>query len=173
LRQIEEPSIKRQACRVEEELMRKAIASVSLLALVLVGLLATPASATPPTRETSHDVFDIDFGDVCGGFSLLAHVEQTVTLTTFFDASGNPTGGLLTGPIFVTFTNSETDESVRLSIPGPSFFDADGNLISGAGAWATFTSDGGFVWAAGNIVFDEFGNASDISGTSVSVCDLL
>ena len=62
--------------------MRRAVISTSLLALVLVGLVATPASATAPVRETSHDVFDIDFGDVCGGFSLLAHVEQTVTLTT-------------------------------------------------------------------------------------------
>jgi hypothetical protein len=168
----EEPSIE-AVCRVEEEFMRKTVASLSLLALVIVGLLATSASATPPVRETSHDVFDIDFGDVCGGFTLLAHVEQTVTLTTFFDSSGNPTGGLLTGPIFVTFTNSETGESVSFSIPGPSFFDAEGNLISGTGTWATFTSDGGFVWAAGNIVFDEFGNAAEITGTSVSVCDLL
>jgi hypothetical protein len=61
--------------------------------------------------------------------------------------------------------------SVSFSIPGPSFFDAEGNLISGTGTWATFTSDGGF-WAAGNILFDEFGNAAEITGTSVSVCDL-
>lgn len=152
--------------------MRRAVASMSLLALVLVGLVATPALATPPVRETFHDVFDIDFGDVCG-FTLLAHVEQTVTLTTFFDADGNPTGGLLTGPIFVTFTNGDTGESVRLAIPGPSFFDAEGNLIGGTGTWVTFTSEGGFVWAAGNIVFDEFGNAAEITGTSVSICDML
>jgi hypothetical protein len=153
--------------------MRRAVASMSFLALVFVGLVATPASATAPVRQTSHDVFDVNFGDQLCGFTLLAHVEQTVTLTTFFDASGNPTGGLLTGPIFVTFTNGDTGESVRLAIPGPSFFDAQGNLTSGTGPWATFTSEGGFVWAAGNIVFDEFGNAAEITGTSVSICDLL
>ncbi len=153
--------------------MRRAVVSTSLLALVLVGLVATPASATPPVRDTSHDVFDLDFGDVCGGFTLLAHVEQTVTLTTFFDANGDPTGGLLTGPIFVTFSNSETGDSVTFAIPGPTFFDAEGTLIRGTGTWGTFTTDGGFVWAAGNLVFDEFGNATEITGTSVSICDLL
>lgn len=153
--------------------MRRAIASMPSVMLVLVALVATPASASAPVRETSHDVFDLDLGDVCGGFSLLAHVEQTVTLTTFFDASGNPTRGLLTGPIFVTFANSETEESVTLAIPGPTFFDAQGNIIRGTGAWATTTPDGGWVWAAGNIVFDESGNATEIRGKSVSICDLL
>ena len=153
--------------------MRRAVVSMSLLALALVGLVATPAFATAPVRETSHDVFDIDFGDQLCGFTLLAHVEQTVTLTTFFDASGNPTGGLLTGPIFVTFTNGDTGESVTLAIPGPTFFDAEGNITRGTGAWATATSEGGLVWAAGNIVFDEFGNAAEITGTSISICDLL
>ena len=153
--------------------MRRAVVSMSLLALALVGLVATPALATAPVRERSHDVFDLDFGDVCGGFDLLAHVEQTVTLTTFFDASGNPTGGLLTDPIFVTFSNSETGDSVTLAIPGPTFFDAEGNITRGTGAWATATSEGGLVWAAGNIVFDEFGNASEITGKSVNICDML
>jgi hypothetical protein len=153
--------------------MRRAVISTSLLALVLVGLVATPASATAPVRETSHDVFDIDFGDVCGGFSLLAHVEQTVTLTTFFDANGDPTGGLLTGPIFVTFSNSETGDSVTFAIPGPTFFDAEGNITRGTGAWAAPTPDGEWLWAAGDLVFDEFGNVSEITGTSVSICDLL
>jgi hypothetical protein len=147
--------------------------SVSLLTLVLVGLVATPAPATPPVRETSHDVIDVDFGDELCGFTLLAHIDQTVTLTTLLDAEGNPTGGLLTGRIFVTFTNGDTEESVSLAIPGPSFFDAEGNVIRGTGTWATFTSDGGFVWAAGNIVFDEFGNASEITGKSVNICDML
>jgi hypothetical protein len=156
-----------------EEFMRRAAATMSLLALVLVGLLGTPASATPPVRQTSHDVFDVNFGDQLCGFTLLAHVEQTVTLTTFFDAGGNPTSGLLTGPIFVTFTNADTGDTVRLAIPGPSFFDAEGNLTSGTGPWATFTSEGGFVWAAGNLVFDEFGNVTEITGTSISICDLL
>lgn len=153
--------------------MRKIAAPIVLLMILVGALSAPPAGATPPTRETMHDEFDVDFGaDLCG-FPLTAHVVQTVTLTTFFDAEGNVTRAQLTGPISVVFTNGNTGESRRLSIPGPTFFDADGNPIRGTGAWAVFTSDGGFVWAAGNIVFDEFGNAAEITGMSVSVCDLL
>jgi hypothetical protein len=151
--------------------MRKFAVAVGVLAASLA-MVTTPAFATPPTHERFSDVFDIDLGDGVCGFPLFAHVEQTVTLTTFYDAAGNPTRGILTGPIFVTFTNGDNG-SITLAIPGPSFFDAEGNLIRGTGTWATFTSEGGFVWAAGNIVFDESGNASEISGTQVSVCDFL
>jgi hypothetical protein len=144
-----------------------------VLATAVVTILSTGvASAIPPTHERSSDVFDVDLGDELCGFPLLAHVEQTVKLTTFYDADGNPVRGILRGPITVTFTNGDTGETIRLAIPGPSFFDAEGNLIRGTGTWATFTSDGGFVWAAGNITFDEFGNATEIRGRAVSVCDL-
>jgi len=150
--------------------IRRLLAASALVAMILGTLLASPAGATPPTRETSGDTFDVDFGDGVCGFPLLAHIEQTVTLTTFFDRYGKQTGGIITGPIFVTFSSG--DASIQLAIPGPSFLDADGNVVRGTGTWVTFTSDGGFVWAAGNIVFDEFGNASQIRGVEVSICDL-
>jgi hypothetical protein len=51
--------------------MRRAVVSMSLLALVPVGLVAHPRLRRRPVRETSHDVFDLNFGDVCGGFDLL------------------------------------------------------------------------------------------------------
>jgi hypothetical protein len=75
---------------------------------------------------------------MCGGFTLLAHVEQTVTLTTFFDASSNPTGGLLTGPIFVTFTNSETGER--------EFFDPRPKLLRRRGQPHQWNRDLGHVY---------------------------
>src|SRR3990170_2051611 len=155
-------------CR-EVVTIRRLLASSALVALILGMLLASPAGATPPTRETSSDTFDVPLDGVCV-FPLLAHIEQTVTLTTFFDRFGKQTGGIITGPIFVTFSSG--DASIQLAIPGPSFLDADGNVVRGTGTWVTFTSDGGFVWAAGNIVFDEFGNASQIRGVEVSICDL-
>jgi len=149
--------------------IRRLLAASALVAMILGTLLASPAGATPPTRETSSDTFDVPLDGVCV-FPLLAHIEQTVTLTTFFDRFGKQTGGIITGPIFVTFSSG--DASIQLAIPGPSFLDADGNVVRGTGTWVTFTSDGGFVWAAGNIVFDEFGNASQIRGVEVSICDL-
>ena len=155
-------------CR-EVVTIRRLLAASALVALILGMLLASPAGATPPTRETSSDTFDVPLDGVCV-FPLLAHIEQTVTLTTFFDRFGKQTGGIITGPIFVTFSSG--DASIQLAIPGPSFLDADGKVVRGTGTWVTFTSDGGFVWAAGNIVFDEFGNASQIRGVEVSICDL-
>jgi hypothetical protein len=62
---------------------------------------------------------------------------------------------------------------VTLAIPGPTFFDAEGNIVGGTGAWAAPTPDGDWIWAVGNLVFDEFGNVTEITGTSVSICDLL
>ena len=146
-----------------------------LLAFSLLTLLFTgAASATPPTRERSiDDVFDFEIGEELCGFTVLVHVEQTVTFTTYYDRQGNPTRSKLTGPIKVVFTNAVTGASRRLSIPGPTFYDAEGNRIRGTGAWAVTTPDGSWVWAAGNITFDEFGNAAEIRGRSVSICDLL
>lgn len=147
--------------------------SFLVLAIGALTLLSVSvASARPPTHERSSDVFDVDLGDELCGFPLLAHVEQTVTLTTFYNAAGDPVRGILRGPITVTFTNDLTGETIQKSISGPSFFDAEGNLIRGTGSWATATSDGGFVWATGNIVFDSNGNATEITGHAVSVCDL-
>ena len=153
--------------------MRKIQAAAALLVLILAWALPSTASATPPTHDRSSDEFDVDFGDELCGFDLLAHVEQTVTLTTFYDKAGNPKRAVLTGPITVWFTNADTAGMVRLSISGPSFFDADGALIRGAGTWAVFTPEGDFVWAAGHLVFDENGNVLEIRGRAVSVCDLL
>jgi hypothetical protein len=146
-------------------------ATFVLVTMTLMMFAGAPASATPPTHERSQASLEVDFGSEICGFPLLAHVEQSLTVTTFFDADGEPTGGLVTGPIFVTFTDGH--DSVRLAIPGPTFLDAEGDPVRGTGPWVTFTSGGEFVYAVGNIRFDADGNAVEISGMSVSVCDLL
>ncbi len=54
-------SFETRTAKGEGKLGRRAIASMSPLALFLVGLVATPALATQPVRETFRDVFGTDF----------------------------------------------------------------------------------------------------------------
>src|SRR5688572_22539798 len=64
---------------------------LSLLAFVsILGLVASPASARPPQREVVRDSGSFLLAD-CGGGVLLTETFNFVdTITTFFDASGNP-----------------------------------------------------------------------------------
>jgi hypothetical protein len=143
---------------------------VAIVATLCIG--SSAASAAPAERTTMHESFDMDFGDTCD-FPLLAHAEMKVTLKTFLDGAGQPVRGIMTGPITVWFTNGATGSTHRLSIPGPTFFDADGRAVRGAGAWASFTADGEFVWAAGHLEIDEWNTITSIRGTSRSICELV
>ena len=130
------------------------------------------ASAAPAERTPIHESFDMVFEDACD-FPLLAHAEMKVMLKTFFDGTGQPVRGIMTGPITVWFTNGQNGSTRRLSIPGPTFFDASGRAVRGAGAWVSFTTDGELVWAAGHLEVDEWNTIMSIKGTSRSICELV
>ena len=152
--------------------MRRAML-VTLVLMTTAAVLSPSAGAQEPERFRAYDEFDIDFGEDLCGFPLLAHVVQTTTFHMFFDRNHDPVRGLLTGPITVWFTNGDTGTTRRLSIPGPTFTDAEGIAVRGTGTWVTMTIDGDFVWAAGNMVLDEFNTILSLRGRARPVCGLV
>ena len=67
--------------------MRRVI-TLALTAAVLVGMIATPAAAVPPTRQTvtQHNV--VSDPAACGDYGVEWDINLTATVTTFFDNQG-------------------------------------------------------------------------------------
>jgi hypothetical protein len=143
---------------------------MAVIATALVPM--SSASASAPVRDRSVGSFDDALPPSICGFPILAHIEQKVTMRISVDHDGEPTGGFATGSVVVTLANGDSGDSVTLHLPGPTFLDANLDLIRGAGPWATFTPDGRFVIATGRTTFED-GVAVDTTGRLTDVCSLL
>jgi len=152
--------------------MRRALVT-GLIAAVAAALAPVSAAlAAPPVRDRSIGSYEDSLpADVCG-FPIDAQIDQRVTMRIYVDGDGAPTGGKATGSVVATLTNETTGEVAVLNLPGPTFLDADLDLVRGSGPWATFTPDGRFVVAHGRTTFDD-GVAVDTTGRSIDVCSLL
>jgi hypothetical protein len=156
--------------------MRRSIALVSLLVVsALVGWVG-PANAAAPVRETFVVDAVIPLPTICA-FPLTAHVAGKNHFMTFVDNAGNSTRGLLGGQLFVTYTRDDTGASMTFAIPGPTFFDAEGNAILGTGRWTTPMADTGWVLASGHLTFegtrDGFSLIVSMNGSAKDLCALL
>ena len=92
--------------------MRRVI-SVLLSTAVLVSLLATPAAAVPPTRETitQHNV--VSDPAACGTYGVEWDINLTADITTFFDAEGRRTKVVAHIREDNTVRNTVTDLTLR------------------------------------------------------------
>ena len=152
--------------------MRRSLLTGLLAALACAVLPMSSASADAPIRERSVGSFDDALpAEVCG-FPIAAHIEQKVTAKVYMGDDGAPLGGKVTGSVVVTLTNADTGAQAVLNLPGPTFLNADLDLVRGAGPWATFTPEGRFVIATGRTTFED-GVATGITGRVIDVCDLL
>jgi hypothetical protein len=152
--------------------MRRVLFTGLLAAIACATLPMSSASAAAPIRERSIGSFDDALPAELCGFPIAAHIDQKVTAKVFTDADGTPVGGKVTGSVVVTLTNADTGTQAVLNLPGPTFLDANFDLVRGAGPWATFTPDGRFVIATGRTTF-EGGVAVDTTGRVIDVCELL
>jgi hypothetical protein len=147
-----------------------------LAALLIAGTLslplAVPASAVAPVIVRYGFTVTERVGPATCGFPVLLVVRGKGQSFLFMDRDGNITRGKATGPITATFTNLRTDRSVRYAISGPSFYDADGDLVRGTGRWYVFTADGRPAIAVGNLTFDDAGAPTNARHT-IDVCDAL
>jgi hypothetical protein len=156
--------------------MTRSLALGATCALILT-LGGPPAAASPPviSHPSSFEVV-IAFPDVCS-FPMHATVRGRTLSITFFDASGDVVRGFAGGQLFVTWERDDTGFSRTFAISGPTFFDAEGNAVFGAGRWTTPKVDEGWVLAAGHLTFDGtqdgFSLISTMSGSSRSICDLM
>ncbi len=157
--------------------MRRAVVSMSLLALVLVGLVATPVSATPPVREplVFPDELPLPAGVFCPWEGLVTFPVNTETATTFFDRDGNVREVLITGSLVVTITNLDNGESVTLNIPGTSVTVDD--LVTYRGPSVIFPVSGELKLVSGLVVVtvdsEGFQHPVTIYGSTTDICELL
>jgi hypothetical protein len=156
--------------------MLATLATVGLMVGMLI-MWAPGANAAKPsiTAPSSFEV-EIPFPDMCS-FPMTAIVRGRTLSITFLDASGTAIRGFAGGQLFVTYTRDDTGFSRTFAISGPTFFDATGAAVRGAGRWTTPMVDAGWVLANGNLTFDGtedgFSLISTMSGNAVSLCDLM
>jgi hypothetical protein len=161
--------------------MRRLILLTVLLGLPLI--IASPASATPPTREPLI-AEDFTLTDHCSFNIIVEFVQNNEVATTFYDQDGNVVRQLVTGALKVRLTNEEVPEnSLLFNISGPGEFtpQQDGStLLVGEGTWINF----GIVNLPGQVLLSnghfeavispegEF-TMTEIPNNSVDVCGLI
>lgn len=157
--------------------MRRAVISTSLLVLVLVGLVATPASATQPVREplVFPDELPMPAGVFCPWEGLVTFPVNKEFATTFFDQDGSVTEVLITGSLVVTITNLDNGESVTLNIPGSSVTVDD--LVTYRGRNVIFPVSGELKLVSGLVLVtvdsEGFQHPVTVSGSTTDICELL
>lgn len=141
-----------------------------LLAGAALAALTLPAGAVKP--EISRYGFSAreSVGPDACGFPIVFVVRGKGQTLLFKDRDGNVVRGRATGPIKITFRNRVTDVTATYSISGPSFYDADGELLRGTGRWYVFTVDGEPAIAIGNLAFGPGGVPEDPS-KMIDICD--
>jgi hypothetical protein len=141
--------------------MRTRIRELGLVALLVAVLLvgATPASATQPEVVRIRDIHIVQTDSTSCEFPFDEVFDGRATITTFFDADGNPIRVRFHLPFQGTLTNAATGESVRaqqvltLTLDLP-----DGTeTFAGLRFRAVFPGIGAVLLDAGRIVFDETG----------------
>jgi hypothetical protein len=155
--------------------MRRTVSALACATTLLV-LLAPASSATAPIQTRISDPASILLpGEDFCGFDVEAEIEQKFKLIEFTGDRGTWVTAKTVGKITVVLTNADTDESIRLAIPGPGFIDVDGNLVTGTGPWVIFI-EGHIQYLVGRITFapDPFGvRATEVRGRVVELCDVL
>jgi len=131
---------------------------LGLLVVVPVAL-TTPASATPPEIVRIQDIHIVQTDNTSCPFPFLEEFDGRVTITTFFDADGNPTGVRFHLPFQGTLTNEATGESVRAQQVLNDVLDLEDGTETFAGLRfrAVFPGIGAVLLDAGRIVFDDTG----------------
>ena len=134
---------------------------LALLAFVsILGLVASPASARKPQREVFPNSGSFLLEDCGGGVLLTETFTEVVTVTTFFDASGNPIRVQVHANFDGVITNSASGNTYR----DPGHFTVVEDVVNG-----TVTFHGEFfaivapgvgivIQDTGRITFDADGN---------------
>jgi Na+/H+-translocating membrane pyrophosphatase len=149
-------------------------------AISVAGVLAAPAAAVEPTRETVtlHRVLNPFFS--CPGFAVIGVFDITREVTTFYDQDGTPVMRILHNSITGTVTNAVTGYS--LPSDGVRIFHYDlvtGELFTTGDNGVTKLPDGGAALpGAGRLVFDAQGHliehlGPDSAEETAQLCEAL
>jgi hypothetical protein len=167
-------------------LTRTVLVMMAALPVLLATSPATPAAASPPTRETiPYGTFTL--AGVCSFDVQVTSPQNREYLTTFYNRNGEVTTQLVTGDLHVTLTNLSTGYATTLNIPGPAryVYNPDGSVeMTGGGpsVWLgdvnTLLSWPSLALVSGNLRVDfdsnfEVTGASWQGGTVTDLCAAL
>jgi hypothetical protein len=96
--------------------------AIGMLGSVLALVLVLPAAAATVTREPA-PLPDLIEDTSCGYLILVTFPVNGESVVTIYDANGAPLRSINSGPLVVTFTNAETQESLTANISGPTVID--------------------------------------------------
>ena len=155
--------------------MRRPV-SVLLCAVAMSVLAAHAAVAAKPfqTRITDPASFVLPGDDFCRS-DVQVDIEQKFKLIEFAGTRGTWISAITVGKITARLENVETGESVRLSIPGPGFIDAQGRTVRGTGPWLIFVP-GELLFVRGHMGFvgtPPQVEPVDVRGRIVDLCQVL
>jgi hypothetical protein len=156
--------------------MSRPVRILLVITLALVAASASPAVADPPFQERISDPVSIvlEGGEFCT-FDVQADIEQKFKFIAFSGKRGTFWTALTVGKLKVVLTNLQSGESVALSIPGPGFLDAEGNLLVGTGPWLIFIPDQ-LLFLTGHITFETGPGGLvpvEVTGRTVDLCEVL
>ena len=160
--------------------MRRGLLLLSTLVMALT--VASPATASKPTREIIPAPGNRVITGQCA-FPVLGHIEGSEIDTTFTDKAGNPVKllGVFPGNT-LTLTNVDTGKSITLGATGSFQLrvkpDGSGSaMVTGLGAWPDgnpITGEPGIWYQNGRVsaTFDAEGNTTSIksAGKLVDLC---
>jgi hypothetical protein len=162
---------------MKHRLVSLPVTTILVATLALPVLLATwqasPAAASPPTREPL-PAGPLILTDVCSFDVQVTVPVNGEYLTTFYDRNGDVTMQLITGALRVTLTNLSTSYETTVNIPGPGriMFNPDGSgRFSGTGPWLQWgelndlLSWPSLAFVHGNYTFD-FDSNGEITGVN-------
>lgn len=137
--------------------IKRIFGGATALAMVFASTVVTPqiALAVPPETER-FDFVDSGVASECDGFDIIANYTGTVTLTTFFNAQGDPVRVQFHGRARGTLRNLDTGYTVK---DAPSIRNSFFDLVKGTATHVgvdfhiTVPGAGVVVLQAGRIVF--------------------
>jgi len=159
--------------------MRRSLVAGVLLAMVgtVIAVSAMPARAVAPVKEPLEfpNELVLAAGDFCDFELVVTFPVNNEIVTTFFDAEGNVDRVLITGALVVTFTNTETGETLTLNIPGSSVLVDD--ELTYRGRNVIFPVEGGIALVSGRVVAmidsEGFVHPVEVAGSTTDVCAVL
>jgi hypothetical protein len=156
--------------------MRRTVRTMIVMAIAAVIASPSAASADPPFQEVISDPVEVLLpGEDFCGFDVFAELEQKFKFIAFSGDRGTFITAMTVGKLKVVLTNVDTGESISLSIPGPGFFDVEGNLVVGTGTWVVFVP-GALLYLSGHITFEPgpFGvEPVEVRGRQIDLCEVL
>jgi hypothetical protein len=100
-------------------MQRRLVTALAIAAAISLPIAGTAAAGGPIRFPADNQPADFAAGELCAFPVHVGVVVDRETISLWLDADGNPSHLLITGALVLSVTNTDTDASVELNVPGP------------------------------------------------------